>query len=198
MTRIPRLLAVGTLAVAVVAVSGAARADEVAAAGAVLNTTFVGTAVNWSDIGPRGMTTTFRVHIDQLTPDSEADRFASILRLRGEKTLQNELASRNVGYLQLDSRFPEPLAAAFLTEIDGHRHLLLLTERPVSFREIWSNARSADYGFRVIELDLDAKGSGDGSMFVAARFKVEKDGSLGARNFGFLPWRILNLRAFAS
>jgi len=32
-------------------------------------------------------------------------------------------------------------------------------------------------------------------MLAAARFRIEKDGTLGARNLGFIPWRVLNLRA---
>jgi len=116
----------------------------------VVNTTFVANVFNFGDLGGRAFATTLRVHVDQLTPETEAARLTSILRVRGESTLENELAKRDVGYLQIDSRLPERLAAAFLTEVDGERHLVLITERTVSPREIWRNTRSADYRFRVI------------------------------------------------
>jgi len=161
----------------------------------VVNTTFVANVFNLGDLGSRAFATTLRVHVDQLTPETEAARLTSILRVRGERTLENELAKRDVGYLQIDSRLPERLAAAFLTEVDGERHLVLITERTVSPREIWRNTRSADYRFRVIELTLDDSGHGGGNMLAAARFRIEKDGTLGARNLGFIPWRVLNLRA---
>lgn len=164
----------------------------------VVNTTFVANVFGFGGLGPRAAATTLRVRVQELTPETEAARLTSILRVRGERTLENELAKRDMGFLQIDNRFPERLAAAFLKDVDGERHLVLITQRNVSPREIWSSARSADYRFRVVELTLDASGHGAGNMLAAARFRIEKDGTLGARSLGFVPWRVLNLRALES
>ncbi len=189
------------IAVATVAVTGLTLAPAYAQTGApqretpIVNTTFLANVFTAGDLGSRATATTLRVRVENLTAQSEASRLTSILRVRGERTLENELAGRDLGYLQIGNRFPERLKAAFLTEVDGERHLVLITQRELSRREIWNSARSADYRFRVVELTLDASGHGQGNMLAAARFRIEKDGTLGTRNLGFLPWRVLNLRA---
>jgi hypothetical protein len=188
------LAAVAAVALAGITLAPAAAQGETP----IVNTTFLANVFDPGGAGPRGSATTLRVRVESLTPQSEAARWTSILRLRGERMLENELAGRDLGYMQIGNRFPERLVAAFETNVDGERHLVLITQRVVGVREIWSSARSADYMYRMVELTLDASGHGDGAMYAAARFRVEKDGTLGTRNLGFLPWRVSNLRAVAS
>lgn len=189
-------LALGLAALAALAPpSRALDGPPVADGQPVLHTTYVGTVLHFGEGARRTGSTTLRLRVDELTPDSEATRLTALLRLRGERMLENELAGRDLGFLQIGDRFPERLAAAFVSETASGSHLVLITERALSTREIWSNARSADYRFRVVEVDLDPSGRGGGAMLAAARFRIEKDGTLGARNLGILPWRVLNLRA---
>ncbi len=194
MNRSSTRLISAVLAVAVVALAGAAGAAE-SPATPVVSTTFLGTVVTLGDLGPRASTFTLRLHVDKLTPDGEAARLTEVLRKQGETALASELGARDLGYLQLGTRFPERLQAAFLDEVDGARHLVLITQRPFSARETFRNARSADYRFRVVEVILDGAGNGAGAMLGAARFRLEKDGTLGARNLGIVPWRIVGMRA---
>jgi hypothetical protein len=188
-----------TVAAAIVVLAGVTLARaEAQGETPVVKTTFLANVFDPVGNGPRGSATTLRVRVESLTPQSEADRWLSILRVRGEHTLENELATRDLGYMQIGNRFPERLAAAFLTDVGGERHLVLITQRVISPHEVWSSARSADYRYRMVELTLDAEGHGDGAMYSAARFRVEKDGTLGTRNLGFIPWRVSNLRAVSS
>jgi hypothetical protein len=163
----------------------------------IVNTTFIGNVFRMGDLGRPGATSV-KIRVNRLSSADEATRIEDILRERGERSLEGALATTDVGYLQIDNRFPERIAAAMVSRADdGSRRLVLVTERPLSRREIFSLSRARDYRFRVLQLDLDANGKGGGEMLAAARFQIEKDGTLGTRNLGFLPWRVLNLHAYS-
>jgi hypothetical protein len=189
-----QLVPVAVVAGLMVLAAGA-RAEEAPVTTPIVHSTFVGTLLYLGDHATTGSTATLRVHVNALTSVEDVDHLADTLEQHGENALENELGSRDVGYLQIGERFPERLAAAYVEEIDGARHLVLITERDISAREIFANRRSADYRFRVIEITLDERGNGAGEMIPFARLRVEKDGSLGARNLDVLPSRVFGWRA---
>jgi hypothetical protein len=191
---LPRLVAVLAFALALLG-PFAAVADDAPAR--IENTTFSGALVTMGDLAPRPSVTTVRLRVTQLSPPGELDRLATIVRENGERALDNDLAGRDLGFLQFGDRFPERIGAAVATEVGGHRHLTLILARPLSMREIWRSQRSEDYRLRIVEIDLDADspGVGNGTMFAASRLRRERHGVVSSENLGALPWRILNLRA---
>jgi hypothetical protein len=176
-------------------VAGAAVAVEAPANVPVLATNYLGEIVYLGDYGQTGATTTLRVHVDRLTAADEAARLNETLYKRGEDALASELGKQNLGFVQIGERFPERIQAAFLHEQGNERHLTLITQRPWSVRESFANLRSADYRFRVIQLDFDLAGKGAGEMLVAARLEPRLDGTLDARNLDVLTSRVLAFRA---
>ena len=121
------LAAVAAVALAGITLAPAAAQGETP----IVNTTFLANVFDPGGAGPRGSATTLRVRVESLTPQSEAARWTSILRLRGERMLENELAGRDLGYMQIGNRFPERLAAAFLTDVGGERHLVWVEQLEV-------------------------------------------------------------------
>lgn len=191
-----RALSIMALALAIAAIAAAGNpAAAVAGEQAKLeDVTFHGTVVNFGDLAPRSSTQSLRIRVHTVAGENQADYLADIFKRRGEAGLEQALSGRDVGFVQFGDRFPEPIAAAFVSEVDGNRHLTLLTQRNLALREIWGNRRSADYRFRVIEVDLDANNRGSGTMFAAARFRKDKSGDVTADNLGVWPWRIMNLK----
>jgi hypothetical protein len=80
----------------------------------------------------------------------------------------------------------------FATE--NGRRIRLITDRPIQFREAYANGRTTDYDLSAIELnfDKDTKQS-DGTLLVAARFKVDKEMRISLESYGSGPWRLVNV-----
>jgi len=54
--------------------------------------------------------------------------------------------------------------------------------------------RTQDYDLSAIELNLDADPKkSDGSLIVAGRFKVDKDGQVIFESYGSGPWKMTNI-----
>lgn len=82
-------------------------------------------------------------------------------KLRDMRSVGRIYSSDTIGY---DLRFAEqqPLP-------DGGRKIVLATDRPMSFREIFNQARSADYPFTWVQLNMRPDGTGQGGLAVRAR-----------------------------
>ena len=52
---------------------------------------------------------------------------------------------------------------------DGGRKVVLATDRPMSFREIFNQTRSKDYPFTWVQLNMRPDGTGQGELAVRAR-----------------------------
>lgn len=78
---------------------------------------------------------------------------------------------------------------------DGIEHILLLTDRPMSFAERWYGGRSTDYPYMLISLRVMPSGSGDGNIIVAGRLSLDTfNRSLVVENLDIQPLRVENLR----
>ena len=78
--------------------------------------------------------------------------------------------------------------------IENGRRIRLITNRPIQFKEAYVGGRTTDYDLSAIELNLanDQKKS-DGSLIVAGKFKVEKDGQVTFESYGSGPWKLNNI-----
>jgi hypothetical protein len=191
----PRIRALTlALGLGVALAASAAVAVEAPANVPVLETNYLGEIVYLGDYGQTGATTTLRVRVNRLTSSDETSRLNETLYKRGEDALASELGKQDLGFIQIGQRFPERIQAAFLHEQGNDRHLTLITQRPWSVRESFSNLRSADYRFRVIQLDFDLEGKGAGEILVAARLEPRLDGTLDARNLDVFTSRVLAFR----
>ena len=74
------------------------------------------------------------------------------------------------------------------------RTIRLITDRPIQFREARNAGRTTDYDLSAIELriDEDPKKS-DGSLIIAGKFKVDKDGQITFESYGSGPWKLVNV-----
>lgn len=62
---------------------------------------------------------------------------------------------------------------------DGSRKIRFVTDRPIMFGEAWSSSRSMDYSLSMGEIIISkVKGETKGTLFPAAKFKVDKAGEL--------------------
>jgi hypothetical protein len=82
-------------------------------------------------------------------------------KLRDMRSVGRIYSSETIGYeLRFSEQQPQP---------EGGRKIILATDRPMSFREIFSQTRSADYPFTWVQLNMKRDGTGEGELAVRAR-----------------------------
>lgn len=74
------------------------------------------------------------------------------------------------------------------------RKIRLVTNRPITFGEVWTDSRSQDYSLSALELDLNAedKYKSTGRLLPACQFKITKDKELQVELYQN-PWRLTNV-----
>ena len=146
--------------------------------------------------GPRGtISTNFTLTINSYTPSADVDRFVGILQRGGQDDLMKAINDEKRGTLQIDGQVGRDINAVwFSTDEEEGRKLMILFERWVGFGEVRRGARSLDYPFTYLEIYLDDKGKGEGSMIPAARIRHKRGQTIEVENFGIYPARLTNIR----
>ena len=73
------------------------------------------------------------------------------------------------------------------------RKIRLVTNRPITFGEAWTDSRSEDYNLSAIEIDLTSDGKGKGTLLPACQFKINKENEIEIEALQN-PWRLEDVR----
>jgi hypothetical protein len=92
------------------------------------------------------------------------------------------------GYVGSGYRF-----ARFRKTANGGLHIVLATNRPMGFGEVYNSGRSMDYPFSITVLDVDKDGKGTGQLAPLCKLKFNKKNELEIENFGQKPFRLANV-----
>jgi hypothetical protein len=76
---------------------------------------------------------------------------------------------------------------------DGGQHIVLATDRPISFGELYNMTRSTQYKIGIVVLDVDKDGKGTGTFAPLCKVKFNKNNRLEIENFGQKPFRLANV-----
>jgi low affinity Fe/Cu permease len=76
---------------------------------------------------------------------------------------------------------------------EGGRRIVLITDRPIGFREAANSTRSMDYPFSILEIRLNANDEGEGKIFSGSKIYVE-NGEMVVENWGTQPTRFNNIK----
>jgi hypothetical protein len=169
----------------------AALAIFIAAAGQARAERLTATLVN---PGGHPSTLPVEIHIDGYSTDAEVQQLFGVLAKKGPDGLRDALWDLEKGYIRIGGSLGYPIAVVVSKPADGGRDIRIMMDRPLSIRELATNARSLDYPFGYIEIKLDKDGKGEGQMFAAARIS-ETAGILDVENYSFLPLKLLSVRA---
>jgi hypothetical protein len=163
--------------------------------------TFMATVVGGANMRLPG-TGTFSItmNIDRWTPVEERKRLLTVFKEAGKKALLKELHKQRAGFIVPPSfvRWPSwevDVASSFDTP-SGGRVVRLFTERPIAFSEAYYNTRSREFEFGVVELRLDAKGEGEGTVIPAASIAFDEQGRLVFETTPFAtgPYKLIGVR----
>jgi hypothetical protein len=146
-------------------------------------------------VNPEGSPTTLPVviHIHRYSTDAEIRKLAAILADKGPDGLRDALWDLEKGYIRFGGGLGYPIAVVTSKKTAVGRVVRIMMDRPISFREATSSARSLDYPFSWIELKLGKDGKGEGQMFAAAKVRLA-DGAFEVENYSALPLKLLSVR----
>lgn len=140
---------------------------------------------------------TLDIVIERWSTDAERDRLRGVLVEKGADALLEELKKLKprVGYIATTGRLGWDIHFARQEPSGDGRRIVLATDRPMSFWELWNRPRSADYTFTLAEIRLRPDGTGEGKLAPAA--KVAWNEGLRAieiENYGIEPVRLTEVK----
>jgi len=155
---------------------------------------FTGFAINMDGVVK---TATIDFTITRWSTDAERNTLLSLIpeENKSPQKLVNALQDMpSVGRI----RTPQTLAwdlryARQFKGEDGGRRIVLVTDRPIGFREARNSSRSMDYPFSILEIRLNAKDEGEGKIFGGSKVYVENN-ELVVENWGTQPTRFNEIR----
>lgn len=145
----------------------------------------------------RGLSTPLRITIDRWSTDQVQQKLVNVLMTKGADELLDELQSApKVGTIGTTTSLAWDLHyARQMPGEDGGTHIVLGTDRPISFSEQWTGSRTLDYPFTVVELHLNDEGEGEGTLSFATKVIPDaRNRSVVLENWGTQRIRLTQVR----
>jgi hypothetical protein len=135
------------------------------------------------------------LYVTAWTTDQQVQDYVSTLKEKGPDGLVKMMEKTDdvgrlspTGYVGSGFRFARYRPAA-----NGGLHIVMVTNRPMSFGELYSGTRSLDYQFGIVVLDVDKNGKGTGKLAPVCKIKFNKKNELEIENYGQKPFRLANV-----
>jgi hypothetical protein len=135
------------------------------------------------------------VFITGWTTDQQVQDYISVLKDKGPDGLVRAMEKAKdvgrlspTGFVGSGFRF-----ARYKPTKDGGLHIVMVTNRPMAFGEVYNGTRSTDYQFGIAVLDVDKDGKGTGQLAPVCKIKFNKQGQLEIENYGQKPFRLANV-----
>jgi hypothetical protein len=157
--------------------------------------TFTGTAVIYgSRYSTRTVTRPFTLIINNRTTDSDMTGLVEILQSGGQDALKRELDDRDIGRFSLGTSVGVPIGAVLVDREGSDTRIRVFFTRNIGFGELRRGLRSVDYPFGYLELRLDQRGSGEGTIIPAAKLRFRGRDTIEVEDFGTFPGRLMGIR----
>jgi hypothetical protein len=135
------------------------------------------------------------IYVTGWTTDQQVQDYISVLKEKGPDGLVSAMEKASdvgrlspTGYVGSGFRF-----ARFKPTANGGAHIVMVTNRPMSFGELRNGTRSTDYQFGIVVLDVDKNGKGTGKLAPVCKIKFNKKNELEIENYGQKPFRLANV-----
>ena len=136
--------------------------------------------------GATTITTTLTIHVDRLMNGTYRSRVTDALKFGGyPKFLSALRALPAIGHIRVENRMVE-VRYAREDPLDKGTRLVLVADQPLFFLGEAGKAR-AGYELTLVDVTLDAQGSGKGTITGAARVKPSPDGAVIIDDFASAP-----------
>ena len=136
--------------------------------------------------------TTIRITVDRWSTDAEQEQFLKMAGGGQAKLLRALQALPKAGSISTRDSIGNELRYARHTPTEnGGSQVTLITDRALSYFEAANRERTADYPFMVVDLRLNPKGEGEGTITVATKITASaKSRHMILENLGSQPVRL--------
>jgi hypothetical protein len=135
----------------------------------------------------QGSQTPLQIVVERWSPEAQRQRLTAVLLQKGpEKLLEALQDAPKVGYIRSTTSLGWDLHfASHVPAEEGGERIVIATDRPMGFRELWNQTRSVEYPFTIVEMRVDKSGEGDGTMSLATKVIPDKtDNVITLENYG--------------
>jgi hypothetical protein len=156
--------------------------------------------INMTGAGAR-TTETIDITIERWSTEAERDKLLAILVEKGRESLVDAVrdVKPRAGFIRTTKSLGWDIGFARKQELaSGGTRIIIVTDRPMSFREAANQPRSADYEFLLADIRINAEGKGQGKLAGAAKITYDKDArSIEIENYGIEPVRLNEVRVIS-
>lgn len=180
-----------TLMVLFVGVSAVAAQEPTASVPAQYSATAFGQS------GPlAGKSFGMNIYIDQTSTSGEIEELLGILQGKGQDALVSALEKlKDKGRVAPTGSTGTGMKVITIRPAaDGGQHIVLATNRWITFKELIYGTRSKDYPIGIVVLDVDKDGNGTGSFAPLCKVKFNKAKELVIEHYGQKPLRLANVK----
>lgn len=195
--RIMHLRFVATVAALGLSLAFGLLAAPPAAAQEDLPLRFTATAMNVGSPGPRG-TARLDIVVNRWSTEEERAELLAALKGqsgRGSRELPNTLfRQESVGTIREVQNVANDLRYSRRIVGEQGQKIILATDRPLGFAEVWRASRTLDYNVTLVVLELDAEGKGEGLIMLGAEFAWdEEENQIVITHFATQPIRLTSV-----
>ena len=142
-----------------------------------------------------GKTFGLTIILDGVTSDGEMEELVSTLKHKGPDGLLSALEDmKDKGRVAPTGSVGTGMRVVRIHATkNGGQHIVLATNRPISFPELYNGTRSRDYKFGLVVLNVDKDGKGTGTFAPLCKIKFNKKNELEIENYGQKPFRLANV-----
>lgn len=137
------------------------------------------------------------IAIERWTTDAEHAKVAAVLIEKGPDGLMSVMQDLpRAGYIRTATSLGWQVHYAREVRLsDGSRRIIIATDRPMNFWELWNRPQSADYQYMFAEVRLGADGRGQGNLVPVARIDYDEGTkTIVVENYASLPVRLSDVR----
>jgi hypothetical protein len=134
--------------------------------------------------------------VQELTSDGDLDELVATLKNKGPDGLVSAMEDiKDKGRVAPTGSVGTGVRVVRIRpNKDGGLHIVLATNRPISFAELYNGTRSGDYKFGLVMLNVDKNGNGTGSFAPLCKIKFNKKNELEIEHYGQKPFRLANVQ----
>jgi hypothetical protein len=142
-----------------------------------------------------GKSFSLTVYVQELTSDGEIQELVATLKHKGQDGLVSALEDvKDKGRVAPAGSVGTGMRVVrILPTKDGGQHIVLASNRPISFRELYNGTRSTSYKIGVVVLNVDKDGKGTGLFAPLCKVKFNKKDELEIEHYGQKPFRLANV-----
>jgi hypothetical protein len=135
------------------------------------------------------------IYVDGISPDGDVDELIGTLKQKGQDGLVSAMEKmKDLGRVAPTGSVGTGMRVVLVRpNPDGGQHIVLATNRPITFAELYNGTRSRDYPIGIVVLDVDKDGKGTGSFAPLCKVRFNKKKQLEIEHYSQKPFRLANV-----